>query len=198
MPIQNRWSRLVLATLAAIPMFSHAQDKIFEPERVGRWYLSGAAGASIEETNTQFFDQDDRFGLAIGAGYRLSRHFALEIEGLFASQHVDTTSSIPGLALGSADDGANLYSRGIGGLLKFILPLDRLELYVGGGVGIYSTTLLTDVGFQAIAGADFFVSRRISVGLEFRRLNLDAIIGALVPELELGGDFLFVTVRSHL
>lgn len=196
MPIQNRWSRLVLAALAAIPMCSHAQ--VFEPERVGRWYLSGAAGASIEETNSLFFDQDDKFGLAIGAGYRLTPHVALEMDWLFASQHVDTPSSIPGWALGNADDGANLYSRGIGGLVKFILPLGRVELYVGGGIGIYTTTLFTDVGFQAMAGADFFVSRRISVGLELRRLKLDAIVGALVPDLDLGGDFLFFTVRGHL
>jgi opacity protein-like surface antigen len=56
----------------------------------------------------------------------------------------------------------------------------------------------TDVGFQAVAGADFYVSRRFSVGLEYRRLKLDANLGALVPgDLDMGGDFLFATVRGH-
>jgi opacity protein-like surface antigen len=102
----------------------------------------------------------------------------------------------------------------MGGLVKFILPLDRVELYVGGGLGIYTTTLLVegsllgahtelteddaDVGFQAVAGADFYVSRRISVGMEYRRLKLDANLGILIPrELDMGGDFFFATVRGH-
>jgi hypothetical protein len=49
-----------------------------------------------------------------------------------------------------------------------------------------------------VAGADFFVSRRVSVGLEYRRLKLDANLGDLVPgDLDMGGEFLFATVRGH-
>ena len=187
---------------------------MFEPERVGHWYLSGAVGAFNEETNPQLVNQDGRIGLAIAGGYRLTPYVALEIDGLFASQQIDTPSTIPGSALGTADGRANLYSGGMGGLVKFILPLDRVELYVGGGLGIYTTTLLvegtlmgahteltendTDVGLQAVAGADFCLSRRLSVGLEYRRLKLDANLGVLVPgELDMGGDFFFATVRAH-
>ena len=188
--MKNRWSHLVLAVVAAIPMGSHAQVRMFEPERAGRWYLSGAAGAFNNEANSPLVNQDGQFGLAIGAGYRLKPHAALEIDGLFASLRVD-----PDWPLGTADGRANLY--GIGGLVKFILPLDRLELYVGGGLGLYSTTLWNDVGFQAVAGLDLFLSRRTSVGLEYRRLNLDAFLGALVPGFDMGGDFLFGTVRRH-
>ena len=188
--MKNRWGKLILALVALIPMCSHAQVKMFEPERVGRWYLSGAAGAFNTETSSQLVSDDGQFGLAIGAGYRLKPHVALEIDGLFASQRVD-----PGSVLGFADGRANLY--GIGGLAKFILPLDRLELYVGGGLGLYSTTLWNDVGFQAVAGLDLFVSRRMSVGLEYRRLKLDAFLGALVPGFDMGGDFLFATIRNH-
>jgi opacity protein-like surface antigen len=188
--MKNRWGQLILAVVTVIPMWSHAQVKMFEPERVGRWYLSGAAGAFNKETDSQLVNLDGQFGLAIGAGYRLKPHVALEIDGLFASQRVD-----PGWALGTADGRANLY--GIGGLVKFILPLDRVELYAGGGLGLYSTTLWNDVGFQAVAGLDLFVSRRMSVGLEYRRLKLDAFLGALVPGFDMGGDFLFGTVRGH-
>lgn len=214
MSIKVRWSRLVLALVALIPMHAQAQVRMFEPERVGHWYLSGAMGAFNEETNPQLVNQDGRIGLAIGGGYRLTPYVALEIDGLFASQDIDTPSTIPGSALGTADGRANLYSGGMGGLVKFILPLDRVELYVGGGLGIHTTTLLvegtlmgahteltendTDVGLQAVAGADFFLSRRISVGLEYRRLKLDANLGVLVPgDLDMGGDFFFATVRGH-
>ena len=197
MAIKIRWIQLVLALMAAIPMHAQAQVRMFEPERVGRWYLSGAVGAFNEETNPQLVNQNGRFGLAISGGYRLTPHVALEIDGLFASQRIDTPSTIPGSALGTAEGRATLHSGGISGLVKFILPLDRIELYVGGGLGLYSTSLWKDVGLQAVAGLDLFVSRRTSVGLEYRRLKLDTFLGALVPGFDLGGDFLFATVRRH-
>jgi opacity protein-like surface antigen len=186
----NRWSRLVLAAVAVIPMWNHAQGQMFEPERVGRWYLSGAGGSFNEETDSHTFNYSGHFGLAIGAGYRLKPHLGLEIDGLFASQRVDEDS-----VLAFVGERANLY--GIGGLVKLILPLDRVELYVGGGLGIYSTTLWSDVGVQGVAGLDLFVSRHVSIGLEYRRLKLDAFLGALVPGFDLGGDFVFATVRRH-
>jgi opacity protein-like surface antigen len=121
----------------------------------------------------------------------------MEIEGLFASQRVDTSSTIAGVALGSANGRGTISTRGVGGLVKFILPLDRVELYVGGGLGIYNTTLWTDAGFQALAGADFFVSRHFSIGVEYRRLKFDAVLGSFVHDLDLGGDMLMATVRGH-
>ena len=188
--MRNRWACLVVAALAVIPMSGHARGQMFEPERVGRWHLSGAGGSFNEETDSQIFNYSGQFGLAVGAGFRLKPHLGLEIDGLFASQRVDEDS-----VLRFAGERANLY--GFGGLVKLILPLNRVELYVGGGVGLYSTTLWSDVGFQGVAGLDLFVSRNVSVGLEYRRLKLDAFLGALVPGFDLGGDFLFATVRGH-
>ena len=196
MPKQIRWS-FIVALLALIPVCSHAQSTMFEPERVGRWYLSAEAGTFKEGSNSQL-DLDGRFGAAIGAGYRITPHFALEIEGLFASQVLDTPSTVAGVALGSIDGRANIYTRGVGSLLKFVLPLDRVELYVGGGIGVYNTSFWTDVGFQTVAGADVFVSRHISLGVEYRRLKFNAVLGSFVPGLDLGGDLLLATVRGHL
>jgi opacity protein-like surface antigen len=209
-----RGCQIVLALVAVIPMQALAQVRMYEPERVGHWYLSGGVGAFDEEANSQLVNHKGYFGLTIGGGYRLTPHIALEIDGLFASQHIDTPATIPGSALGTPEGRSSLNSGGVGGLVKFILPLDRLELYLGGGVGVYTTTLSvqgellgakteltendTNVGFQAVAGADYFFSRRISLGLEYRRLKLDANIGVLIPgDLDMGGDFLFATVRGH-
>jgi len=214
MSMKIRCSHLVLAFVALIPLQAVAQVNMFEPERIGRWYMSGAVGAFNEETNSQLVNQEGYFGLAINGGYRLTPHIALEIDGLFASQRIDTPATIPPSALGTPDSRASLYSGGIGGLVKFILPLDRVELYVGGGLGVYTTTLLvegdllgahtqlteydTDVGFQAVAGADFYVSRHVSLGLEYRRLKLDANLDVLIPgDLDMGGDFFLATVRGH-
>ena len=214
MSMKIRCSHLVLVLVAVVPMHALAQVRMFEPERVGHWYLSGGVGAFSEETNSQLVNPKGYFGLTVSGGYRLTPHIALEIDGLFASQHIDTPATIPGSARGTPEGRASLYSGGVGGLVKFILPLDRVELYLGGGLGVYTTTLMvegellgahteltendTNVGFQAVAGADFFVSRRISLGLEYRRLKLDANIGVLIPgDLEMGGDFVFATVRGH-
>ena len=41
-------------------------------------------------------------------------------------------------------------------------------------------------------------TRHLSLGMEYRRLKLDANLGVLVPgELDMGGDLLFATVRGH-
>ncbi|HUQ72960.1 MAG TPA: outer membrane beta-barrel protein [Planctomycetaceae bacterium] len=194
--MQNRWSCLVIALAAVIPVFSHAQNTMFEPERVGNWYLSAAAGQFKEKSGSKI-DLDGLFGAAISAGFRATPHVALEIEGLFASQRVETSSTIAGVALGSANGQGNISSRGVGGLVKFILPLNRVELYVGGGLGIYNTTFWTDAGFQTLVGADLFVSRHFSVGVEYRRLKFDAVLGSVVHDLDLGGDMLLATVRGH-
>ena len=181
---------LLLAMVAMIPAGGHAQVQMFEPERVGRWYLSGAGGSFKMDTGAEIVDQHNQYGLAIGAGYRLKPHLGLEIDGLFVSQHLELDT-----ALGSTDGRANV--SGVGGLVKLIVPLRRIELYVGGGLGIYSTALWSDVGFQAVAGVDFFPSRHVSVGLEYRRLKLDAFLGSLIPGFDLGGDLVFATLRGH-
>jgi hypothetical protein len=99
--IKSDGAASVLALLALMPTHAQAQVRMFEPERVGHWYLSGAVGAFNEETNPQLVNQDGRIGLAIAGGYRLTPYVALEIDGLFASQQIDTPSTIPGSALGT-------------------------------------------------------------------------------------------------
>ena len=71
-------------------------------------------------------------------------------------------------------------------------------MYLGGGLGIYNTTLWTDAGFQTVAGMDLFVSRHMSIGVEYRRLKFDAVLGSVAPGLDLGGELLLATVRAHL
>lgn len=204
-----------LLALAALPLEAAAQSAdMFAPERVGRWSLSGGLGGFAEEANPQLANQDGDFGLTISGGYRLSPYVALEADALLTHQDFDTPSAIPAPFQGTVDGRADLYTNGIGVLAKFILPLNRVELYVGGGLGAYMTTLRiegtvlgapaeledddTDVGYQVLAGADFYVSRYVSVGLEYRRLKLDANFGALIPgELDIGGELFLATVRGH-
>jgi hypothetical protein len=58
--------------------------------------------------------------------------------------------------------------------------------YIGGGLG----------GFKE--ESNFFVSRHVSVGIEYRKFKLHADLEPTIPgKIDAGGDFLFATVRGH-
>lgn len=202
------FNNIILATLAllgALPLAAAAETDMFAPDRIGRWYLGGGFGGFREEDNSRIANADGEFGLAFGGGYRLSRNIALEVDGLLSHQEFDT----PAFAGGSRR--SDLYTNGVGGVVKFVLPIDRVELFAGGGLGLYTSRVEidgtnveededdTDIGYQLLLGADFFVSRRISVGVEYRKFKLDADFGSTLPggKIDTGGDFLFATVRGH-
>ncbi|MBI3527138.1 MAG: porin family protein [Betaproteobacteria bacterium] len=203
----TRWTSLMFAIIALNPLIAGADSTgMFAPERVGRWYIGGGLGGFREESNSQVQNQDGQYGSFFSGGYRLHPNIALEIDGLYSSQKMDTPPTIP-----NSTGRTQLHSAGAGGIVKFILPLDRVELYAGGGLGLYTSQLRVDaspddirqedennIGYQALVGADFFVSRYVSVGMEYRRFKLDADFGATIPgKIDAGGDFLFATVRGH-
>ena len=201
-----RWKSLTVAITAFSPMVAGADSTgMFAPDRVGHWYLGGGAGGFWEESNAQLQNHSGQFGGFFSGGYRATPNIAIEIDGLSSYQRFDTPTSVS-----SSNGRARLTSSGVGGVVKFILPLDRIELYAGGGVGVYNTVLRvkdnpfkseeddTDVGYQGLIGADYFVTRNFSVGLEYRRLKLDAKLDPTIAEkIDAGGDFLFVTFRGH-
>lgn len=200
-------NRIVAALLvaAALPLTAAAETEMFAPDRIGNWYLGGGFGGFSEEDNASVGNPDGQFGLAFSGGYRLTRNIALEIDGLFSHQEFDTPTYAGG---GRRSD---IFTNGVSGVVKFILPIDRVELYVGGGLGVYTSRVEIDgpafegdeddtgFGYQLLAGADFFVSRRISVGFEYRKFKLDADFGSTLPggKIDTGGDFLFATVRGY-
>ena len=200
------WISLIAAITAFSPLSAGADSTgMFAPERVGRWYLGGGVGGYWEESNSQLKNQGGQFGGFLSGGYRLSPNIALEIDGLFSSQKIDALPTIP-----TTSGSTYLDSGGIGCIVKFILPLNRIELYGGAGLGVYTTQLHaegssydarqddTNIGYQALLGADYFVSRHVSVGLEYRIFKLEADFGSTIAgKIDVGGDFLFATVRGH-
>jgi opacity protein-like surface antigen len=203
----TRWTALVFAVLTLSPLVATADSiEMFAPERVGRWYIGGGLGGFNEESNAQLRNTDNQFGTFFSGGYRLTPNIALEIDGLYSQQKFDTPATIPNSA-----SRTQLRSAGAGGVVKLILPLNRVELYIGGGMGLYNSQLRVDAspddirqedennfGYQGLVGADFFVSRYVSVGVEYRKFKLDADFGAtLAGKIDAGGDFLFATVRGH-
>jgi opacity protein-like surface antigen len=203
---RRSWPALVAAVFAISPLMAAAQSgTMFAPDRVGHWYLGGGVGGYWEDSSDQLQHQDGQLGGFFSGGYRLSPNIALEIDGLSSYQRLDTP---PGVS--SSNTRSRLTSTGVGGVVKFILPMDRVELYAGGGAGIYGTSLWvknsqfdseaddTNVGYQGMIGADYYVSRSFSIGLEYRKFKLKADLDPQIPgKIDAGGDFLFATFRGH-
>lgn len=202
----TRWTSLIFAIITLSPFIAGADSTgMFAPDRVGRWYLGGGVGGFWEESNAQLQNQSGQFGGFFSGGYRAAPNIALEIDGLSSYQRIDTPPSVS-----TSNGRSQLTSSGVGGVVKFILPLDRIELYAGGGVGAYNTVLRvrdnpfrteeddTNIGYQGLIGADYFLTRNFSVGLEYRKLKLDAKLEPTIPgKIDAGGDFLFATFRGH-
>lgn len=200
------WPALAVAVFAMSPLMAAAQSgTMFAPDRVGHWYLGGGVGGYWEDSNSQLQHQDGQLGGFFSGGYRLSPNIALEIDGLSSYQRLDRPP-----AVSSSEARSRLTSSGVGGVVKFILPMDRVELYAGGGVGIYSTSLWvkhsqfdseaddTNVGYQGMIGADYYLTRSFSIGLEYRKFKLEANLDPAIPgKIDAGGDFLFATFRGH-
>ena len=202
----TRWMSLIFAIITLSPLMAGADSTgMFAPDRVGRWYLGGGIGGYWEQSNSQLQNQSGQFGGFFSGGYRATPNIALEIDALSSDQRLDTPSTIS-----TSTGRSRLNTSGIGGVVKFILPLNRVELYAGGGVGVYSTALRvnnsafndedndTDFGYQGLIGVDYFFTRNFSVGLEYRKFKLDAKLEPTIAgKIDAGGNFEFATFRGY-
>jgi opacity protein-like surface antigen len=183
-------------------------------ERSGHWYIGGGIGGYSEEDNSQLANHDSGAALFFSGGYRLSPHVAVEADFLGWTQDFSTPASIAPGILSSAEARTDLTTGGLGGVIKFYLPVGIVDLYGGGGLGVYASNLFvdgtgsasgaqinetdTDWGYQLLLGADVYVARKITVGLEYRWLNLDANFEpAIAGKLDVGGQFFLMNVRGH-
>jgi opacity protein-like surface antigen len=206
--------RLLAFCLLSLPLAVHAQ--VFGESRAGALYIGGGLGGFSEESNAQMPGANGKGAGFFGVGFRASPYVAVEAELIGWKQDFPTTAGIITAAQFSSQDArTDISTGGLGGLVKVFLPLDRVDLYAGAGLGLYSTTLKVsgtsgggapikidetddDVGYQLLLGADVYVSRRITVGLEYRWLKLDASFEPfLAGKIDAGGQFLFATVRGH-
>lgn len=183
------------------------------PDRAGQKYFYVSGGSFNPDSNSQLRNQSGQYGLALGFGSRYSRHVAWEVEFFNHAQRVDAPSTVPPAFLTTTDGRADIDSYGLAGNVRLIYPVGRFEPYVGGGIGFYRTTLEihrtvfgffssdikksdSDFGLQLLAGAEYHFSERNSVGIQYRKLNLDANFGPEVPgKVNVGGDFIFLTFR---
>lgn len=207
----TRGYRIVLfvVTLGLLPITGYAQSNAAE-SRVGHWYIGGGFGAYSEESNSQLSNQDAGAALFFSGGYRASPNVAVEFDGLAWDQDFSTPASIPP-QLPGAQSRTELKSSGISAVIKFIAPLGAIDLYAGGGLGFYATNLNvegaggseidqteTELGYQALLGADVYISKKISVGLEYRWVKVENNFEPyIIGDVDSGGQFFLMAVRGH-
>lgn len=208
---------LVAITGASVVL---AEPDIFAPERIGKFYWYAEGGLYNPDSNAQIRNQDGRFGLGVGAGYRYSPMLAWEMDILDGYQKMDTPSTIlPAgygtIFQGTVDPQASLSIVGLAASAKFVYPLGRFEPYAGGGIGIYDITLRAtgqqigisndvtysshEYGVHMILGADYYLTNRMSLGIEFRKRKITTELESVVPgKLAVGGSFLSLMFRSAI
>lgn len=190
-------------------------------ERPGRFYAFAGFSAFAPQKNSGL--QNERGSLAngiFGGGYRISPSLAAELNFLFDYHRLDTPASAQ--PVGSFQPGtlkSYLSTSGLAATAKFSFAADRLEPYAGGGIGVYSTRFLTtseatgcvnncsdtgprvserstDVGYHALVGGDFHVTRKDMFSAEIRYLYLKADFGSVLPgKTNVGGVFLWMGYR---
>lgn len=208
---------LVGSTLALSAAGVHAQGQWPGQAPGGRGlfiWSAGIGGFSGENNPGKLNNQSSDYFAFGGFGWQPHPNFVLEVEMPFFGQRYDTPANIVAPPAGTVDGRVEVNTFGLSVGPKFVAPLGRVELFVGGGYGVYRSRFRatgTSFGFPAEltrddtgggghvkAGLDFYLTRSISLGLEYRRLWLEADFGsASRGAIDIGGNFYYVTVRGR-
>jgi len=192
---------------------------------VGRFYGFGGFALFGPDSNDQLQGERGGLGLIAGGGFRYTPFLSFELGVLGAAYRLDSpagTSAAP--APGTFKDGTlrtNLSTGGLNLSVKFHFAVDRIEPYVGVGVGRYTTDFRTtsealscerrcsdtgprvtsrsrDTGYHAVIGADYHVTQKDVVGVEFRQLRLDANFDDIgLGNVKAGGSLLWLGYRRY-
>jgi len=175
------------------------------PEKIDKLYLHVRMGGFVKpDANSQMENQKGQAALAVGAGWRASRHFAAEIE-FFGDHQVYSLK-------GNSDSHA-LETRGVVVTLKYTYPIRRFDTYIGGGIGRYEleqpgdcwvpscpdATTAWETGFHAVTGLDFYFAKTHSVGAQIRVLNVSADLSPAIPgTTKAGGVFVLLSYQHYV
>lgn len=190
--------------LAAVPATANAQYAPYSP-----WYEGWLAGGRINAIGDAAADgnltgQQSRYAFGVGGAMRLAEYTLLDFELPFYGQKFDVPPT-----LASTDDLVSVKTRGIAFALRQVAPLGPLDVFMGLGAGWYESALTarrsadedeefvdTGPGYQVSAGINLVLDRQFAVGLEARRLWLDADFGPATQGLaDIGGRQVLLTLR---
>lgn len=190
--------------------------------RGGHFYAFGGFAALAADTNSQFQNEKGSPANVIaGGGYGVTPNLAVELSLLFSGRKLDTPAPVQA-QLGPYAGGTDKTTMGAFGpsvALKYIFVADNFAPYVGGGVGLYTTTYLTrtdaigcsnncagtgprvsdhstDVGVHALVGADIHFSAKNILAIDIRYLKLRADLSDInLGKVDSGGTFFWMGYR---
>lgn len=210
----RHWAALALSCAAIASSAAIADDRSYDGVS-----LHLGAGLMQPEADRQLADQEGHASFAAGVNWRRSRHLAFELGVLETGQRAEMPRvERSGTAPRGSRQEAHINASGIAAGAKLILPLGRLEPYVGAGLGYYACEISSygtlghlflpsdfakrhdsRVGTHYMAGVDLALSDATALELEYRRLNLEANFG---PEFggrtRIGGGLVMVAFRWKL
>ncbi len=206
---------LAAAALSIWTIPAAAQIYVEPATRVGRPYIEAGLGAFEPQSTNHLASQDGQGFGAVGGGYRVSPGFAWGVEVSGFQQRVDTPAGVSAPAgFRSVDSRARLSVDGVDVNARWIIPFDRWEPWLGGGVGWYQSNLevrgtsfffrdtiaeekSNDFGAHVMAGFDYWIRPRVALGAEVRFLRLNARFVSLVQGTEhVGGTFIALRYRQ--
>src|SRR5713101_7710456 len=215
-PMLLALSMLVAQHAAAQPVGAGSPD-------VGRFYAFGGFAAFATDKNGQVQGERGELGAIGGGGFRFTPLLSFELGVLGAGRRLDTPASAAPAA-GTFKDGTLRTNIGSGGLnlaVKFHFTLDRIEPYVGFGLGRYATSFRTtseastclrhcadtgprvtsrsrDTGSHAVVGADYHFRAKDVLAAEFRYLKLNANFDDIgLGNVKAGGSLLWLGYRRY-
>jgi opacity protein-like surface antigen len=215
---------MLLALGILIAPHAAAQPAGADSPNVGRFYAFGGFAVFAPDKDGQLHGQQGSpVNLIAGGGLRASQLLSFEVGLLGMGQKLDTPAATTP-PIGTFQPGSLQTRMGTGGVnltVKLQFAMDRLEPYFGAGVGMYSTWIRTtseapgcvqncvdtgprisansrDGGYHALIGADYHVTQKDVVGVEFRQLWLDADFDEIgMGKVKAGGSLLWVGYRRY-
>lgn len=210
---------MLLALGMLLPPHAAAQP-LGSPE-VGRFYAFGGLALFAPDSNGQLQGERGGAGVIAGGGFRLSPLLSFELGALGAGHRLDTPASVSAQIPAGINFRSSIGTGGLNLSVKFLVPQGRVDPYFGAGVGVYTTEFRTtsedpgcqrhcfdtgprvtsrssDPGYHAFVGVDYHVTQKNVVGVELRRLRLDANFDDIgLGKVNAGGSLLWVGYRRY-
>lgn len=180
MSYRRRLCLLVLVFLGVFLSFSmtHAQDRysLMGPSN----YFAVKAGIFSPQSD-DLKDFDEGFNGEIAFGHYFNRHLAMEVGLGYFRTEASFSGTIPGYGAYSEKDKLSVVPVTLS--VKGILPIDKLELYAIGGIGLYFINGKADASVQRLgsisleddevsfgvhlgAGMKFNITKEVFLGIE--------------------------------
>ncbi len=159
----------LIAALLALPAVAGAEDTYLSLKG-GVFLPNGKSGNGLNNF-------DAGYSLDIGLGFKPEQYVAVELgTGVYAAEGKVTTTT--------SSDSMKLYAVPVTATVKGLLSLEKTELYAGAGAGYYfgamerkqSNSVATidetshggAFGYHVVAGGDYRLSGKFSLGAEFK------------------------------